>query len=150
MKNQKLAICIAALLFITGIAGSVGAFVIYFREAEIQTNGLRARGTILKKESLKAADGDSDFTINYVFVSESGQSIKSTRGLSKELWSQLYPQQVIEIAYSNKDPHRNFPTQHGRTSLGLTLFIFVISSGLAIFGGLILYGLFFKTPREVP
>ncbi len=148
MKDNKLAICIAAFLFLVGLAGSIGSWAVYYRDSQIITSGLRAKASILKKYSLIAADGDSDYNIVYVFSSLNGERIQSTRGISKSLWSEFHKNQVIEIAYLAENPKNNFPTLYGGTSLGLTLFIFSLSLALGVLGGAILYS-FFKTPREV-
>ncbi len=149
MKDNKLAICIAAFLFLVGFAGSIGAWIVYNKDSQIFASGQRAKATIIKKYSLLAADGDSDFNIEYVFTSDKGESIRTIRGLSKSSWSELKKNQVIEIAYSSEHPERNFPTLSGSPSLGLTIFIFLIAVGLGSMGAVILYS-YFKTPREVP
>jgi hypothetical protein len=53
------------------------------------------------------------------------------------------------VAYSERNPDRNFPVGAGVTSLGVTVFVSVFSAVFAIFGTLLLVAVYRRPNGQV-
>jgi hypothetical protein len=147
-KPSRLALIIAALLATFGIIGVVGSWGAYSLDSSIEREGVRATGRVLDKHVLAAAD-DSDFIVEYSFELPSGERLTNSPGVSKALWSRFHKGDAIEIYYSAENPRRNFPVGAGVTSLGVTIFVSLISAVVGLFGYAILHS-YFRGPAKEP
>lgn len=141
-RGSKLALVISVVFLLVGIGGVVGSWSAYNMDTEIERSGPRAMGLLVKKHFLRAADGDSDYILEYTFTTSSGQEVKASRGVSKELWASLREGALLEVRYSAVNPKRNFPAGAGVTSLGVTIFVSAVASVFAVFGGVLVWGFF--------
>lgn len=128
-----------ALFLLVGLGGVVGAWGAYLTDKEIERSGPRAPAYLVKKVFLEVADGDSDYILEYRFQPEAGPVVGASRSVSKKLWDASREGQLLEVRYSLENPHRNFPAGEGVTSLGVTVFVSVVTALLAAFGGALVW-----------
>lgn len=133
--GSKLALVLGVIFLLLGFGGVIGSWGAYSTDTAIERSGPRATGYLIKKLFLAAADGDSDYMLEYKFETASGQTVTASRGVSKALWMSLREGETLEVRYSASNPARNFPAGGGVTSIGVTIFISVIASILGVFGG---------------
>jgi hypothetical protein len=129
-----IAICIAFVV--------VGSWAAYFTDSRIDDEGARAQGVVLKKDIVRSADGNSDYSVVYEFGLPSGETLRSDRNLPKSAWMKLKPGGTIEVRYSESEPRRNFPAGGGVTSIVAAILATFVFGGLAVLGGGILIGLY--------
>ena len=139
-RGSKLALVMGVVFLLVGLGGVVGSWGAYVTDTNIERSGPRATGRLVKKLFLGAADGDSDYVLEYRFETPSGQSVTASRGVSKELWASLREGESREVRYSASNPKRNFPAGAGVTSIGVTIFVSVVASLFAVFGGALVWG----------
>ena len=94
-------------------------------------------GHVTGKQVAKAADGDSDFYVDYSFAIADGRIVTASRGISKADWERVRVGQTIEIRYDRDNPNRNVPAGMGNTSLGVITFTSVLGIVLGIAGMLL-------------
>lgn len=140
-RDSRVAIIIAILLAVVGTIGAVGSWGAYLTDSRLERSGQRAQGLVTHKRSLLSADGDSDYIVEYSFPLPSGELKQSQRGVSKALWTGLNEGQSFVVVYSRENPNRNFPLGAGVTSMGVTVFVSVLSAVVALLGFAILFGL---------
>ena len=129
-----------ALFFVVGCIGAIGSWGAYRLDTSIETSGQRADGRITKKSVLFAADGDSDYIVEYWFNLPSGKRVEAVRGVHKKLWSTLRDGEAFVVLYSAENPKRNFPLGGGVTSIGITVFVSVFFTVFAASGALLIAG----------
>lgn len=147
---SKLALILGLIFLLLGLGGVIGSWGAYLTDTAIERSGPRATGHLIKKLFLAAADGDSDYMLEYKFETASGQTVTASRGVSKALWMSLREGETLEVRYSASNPARNFPAGGGVTSIGVTLFISVIASIFAIFGGALVWSFFRHDQTQAP
>lgn len=141
-KQSRLAAFMGLFFVLFGLVFVIGSWGAYFTDSSIQNHGLSAQGYIEKKVFLMVADGDSDFILDYWFVTQSGAKIHASHHVSKTLWQAVREHQTITIMYSANNPKRNFPTGTGVTSLGMSIFNSVLGALFTLFGGALIWGYF--------
>ena len=141
-----LALLMGVLFLLVGAGGMIGSWGAYVTDRSIEESGPRARGHLVKKLFLGAADGDSDYVLEYWFETSEHKVLNASRTVDKELWVSLREGEPLEIRYSDANPKRNFPAGAGVTSFGVTVFVSAIAFLFAVFGGAIVWG-FFRTGR---
>ena len=129
-----------ALFLLVGAGGVIGSWGAYVTDTNIEHSGPRAKGHLVKKLFMGAADGDSDYVLEYWFETPKGQVVNVSHTVSKELWVSMREGELLEVQYSETNPKRNFPAGEGVTSLGLTIFVSAVASVFAIFGGALVWG----------
>jgi hypothetical protein len=129
-----------ALFFLVGLVVLVGSWAAYSLDTSIERHGGRAVGYVTKKTFLFAADGDSDYVLEYRFALPSGERMNAQRTVSKELWSGLEESQSFVVLYHPENPNRNFPLGAGVTSFRVTLLVSVLGAVFLVFGLLIFVG----------
>lgn len=147
-RGSKWALVMGVVFLLIGLGGVVGSWGAYVTDTEIERSGPRATGRLVKKLFLRAADGDSDYMLEYTFATSSGQEMKASRSVSKALWASLREGESLEVRYSEANPKRNFPAGAGVTSMGVTIFVSVVASVFAVFGGVLLLGVFRRARSE--
>ena len=130
----------AGLLVVAGSLGVIGSWGAYWLDTDIIRDAQQAMGQITKKTVLQVADGDSDHLIAYWFRLPDGTRMEAEQGISKRLWQSLHEGDTLDILYAADNPRRNFPKGGGVTSLGVTLFVSLLSALFATFGGLMIAG----------
>ena len=139
-QTSRTVLVMGVLFFIVGSIGALGSWAAYWLDAGIERNGQRAQGHITKKSYMFVADGDSDYNVEYWFMLPSGERVESSRGVPKDLWGMLDEGHSVTVLYSAENPKRNFLLRGGFTSIGVTVFVSVISAVIAIFGSLLVLG----------
>ena len=139
-RGSKLALVMGVVFLLVGLGGVVGSWGAYVTDTNIERSGPRSTGRLVKKLFLGAADGDSDYKLEYTFATSSGQEVKASRSVSKELWASLREGESLEVRYSAANPKRNFPAGAGVTSMGVTIFVSAVASVFAVFGGALVLG----------
>ncbi|MBK6844709.1 MAG: DUF3592 domain-containing protein [Gemmatimonadetes bacterium] len=119
---SRFAIAVCVLLALVGSVGAVGSWGAYLTDSRLERSGPRAVGLVTDSHVSRAADGETDYIVEYTFALPSGREVASQRGVSQRLWSQLRRGERVTVVYSAKQPGRNFPLGAGVTSLGLTIF----------------------------
>lgn len=141
--NSHLAALIMGGLFLLfGLIFLIGSWGAYLTDSKIQETGKSADGHIEKKVFLFVADGDSDYILEYWFLTNDGLKINTSHHVSKSLWQKVNEKQIIEIKYSPTNPKRNFPIGEGVTSFGLSIFFSVIGGLITLMGGALIWGNF--------
>ncbi len=125
-------------MVIIGLVGVVGAWGAYLTDSELERSGPRATGVVLKKEFLRAADGDSDHLVTYRFALPSGEGVVSQRGLGKAQWTGINVGSSLVIVYSPANPKRNFPEGSGVTSIAGPIVLTAMFGFVALLGGSVL------------
>lgn len=141
VRHSRIAIGICLLMLVGGLFGAVGVWAGYFVDSRLAAQGPRAAGTVIRKELVRSADGDSDHLVIYRFALPSGQEVTSQRGLPKDRWDALAPGAPLTVVYAADNPKRNFPEGAGITSLAAPLVVTLVFGGLAILGGAVLFTL---------
>jgi hypothetical protein len=139
-QNNLIVLVIGLAFLLVGSGCLLGAWGAYFTDIKIQNSGSSAEGHLEKKLFIGSADGDSDYILEYWFSFSQGQKIKASRNVSKELWSSVHEGQTIKIKYSDSNPRRNFPDGEGVISIGVNIFVSIVATALAIFGGALIWG----------
>ena len=139
-RGSRVALGMGALFFVVGCIGAIGSWGAYRLDTSIEKSGQRAEGRITKKSVLFAADGDSDYIVEYQFNLPSGKRVEAVRGVHKELWNTLRDGEAFVVLYSAENPKRNFPLGGGVTSIGVTVFASVFFVVFAAFGALLVAG----------
>lgn len=144
-EQPSLAALIMGVLFILlGLVFLIGSWGAYLTDSKIQNSGNSAKGQIEKKVFLFDAEGDSDYILEYWFLTNTGSKINASHHVSKLLWNSVRENQTIEIRYSASNPKRNFPNGEGVTSLGMSIFASVFGGLFTLFGGALIWGYFRK------
>ena len=110
------------LFFVVGCIGAIGSWGAYRLDTSIETSGQRAERRITKKSVVVAADGDSDYIVEYWFNLPSGKRVEPVRRVHKKLWNTLRDGEAFVVLYSAKNPKRNFSLDGGINSIGITVF----------------------------
>lgn len=143
---SRLAVVVCLVMLVLGLAGVVMAWGAYFVDAGLVAHGPRAKAVVLKKEFLRAADGDSDHLVTYRFEVPDGAPVTSQRGLGQAQWTELDVGDELVIVYSATDPQRNFPEGAGVTSIAAPILFTVVFGAVAALGAAALVGLTRRTP----
>ena len=130
---------IGAVFFFIGMVFIVGSWGAYRTDSNIEKNGASAEGRLMKKYFMRAADGDSDYMIEYWFKTADSVMIEATRGVNRDLWNELQEGQTLEIHYARDNPKRNFPRGAGVTSLGIVIYASVFGALFALSGGALMW-----------
>ena len=130
----------AGLLVVGGSLGVNGSWRAYWLDTDIIRDAQQTMGQITKKTVLQLADGDSDHLIAYWFRLPDGTRMEAEQGICKRLWHSLHEGDTLDILYAADNPRRNFPKGGGVTSLGVTLFVSLLSALFAALGGLMIAG----------
>jgi hypothetical protein len=138
---SRLAIAVCAFMLVAGLTGVVISWGAYRVDSGLAANGTRATGIVLKKEFLRAADGDSDHLITYRFALPNGEQVVAQHGLSKDQWTGLKEGSELVIIYSPTNPKRSFPEGAGATSVAGPILITAIFGSVAALGGVVLFQL---------
>lgn len=136
--NNRIAVLVGLLAVLVGILGIAVSWGAYLLDSDIEKHGARAVGNITGKSLASVADGSSDFIVAYWFSLPSGERLEAQHSVSPELWERLREGGTLVVAYSQRNPDRNFPVGAGVTSLGVTVFVSVLSAAFALFGTLLL------------
>ncbi|MBY0469096.1 MAG: DUF3592 domain-containing protein [Burkholderiaceae bacterium] len=128
---------IGVFMLVVGSLAIVSVWAAYVVDSRLQDHGARATGSVVRKEFVRSADGDSDHLVIYRFSPPSGQEIVAQRSLPKARWNQLTSGSPLIVVYSSNDPKRNFPEGSGVTSIVAPLFTTVIFGFLVLLGGAI-------------
>lgn len=139
-RGSRVALGMGALFFVVGCIGAIGSWGAYRLDTSIEKSGQRAEGRITKKSVLVAADGDSDYIVEYWFNLPSGKRVEAVRGVHKELWNTLRDGEALVVLYSAENPERNFPLGGGIASIGITVFVSVFFAVFAASGALLVAG----------
>ena len=139
-RGSRVALVMGTLFFVVGCIGAIGSWGAYRLDTSIEKSGQRAEGRIMNKSVLFAADGDSDYIVEYQFNLPSGKRVEAVRGVNKELWNTLRDGEAFVVLYSTENPKRNFPLGGGVTSIVLAVFASVFFGGFAAFGALLVAG----------
>lgn len=139
-RGSRVALGMGALFLVVGCIGAIGSWGAYRLDTSIEKSGQRAEGRITKKSVLFAADGDSDYIVEYWFNLPSGKRVEAVRGVHKQLWNTLRDGEAFVVLYSAEKPKRNFPLGGGVTSIGLAVFASVFFGSFAAFGALLVVG----------
>ena len=137
MKPYFAALLFGLVFLTVGLLILVGSWGAYVSDSGIQESGGRSMGHVTGKQVAKAADGDSDFYVDYSFAIADGRIVTASRGISKADWERVRVGQTIEIRYDRDNPNRNFPAGMGNTSLGVITFTSVLGIVLGIAGMLL-------------
>lgn len=141
-RPSRIALLMGLLFLLVGAFGVVGSWAAWRLDSGIAASGERATGHLTRKSMLRAADGDSDYVVDYWFVLPDGTRMEAHRTLTKSLWLGLREGQPFKVRYSAANPNRNFPEGGGVTSLGVVIFVSSLSALFALFGALLLWGFF--------
>ena len=68
-RVSRIGLVLSAAFCVVGTAGAVGSWAVYRMDGTIARDGERADGHVTRKTFVCAADGDSDYTIDYWFAS---------------------------------------------------------------------------------
>jgi len=139
-QSSLIALVMGVIFLLTGLVFLIGSWGAYFTDTKIQDSGPSAEGHLEKKLFMRVADGDSDYILEYWFMTKEGSAIRASRNVSKRLWSAVHEGQIIEIKYSANNPKRNFPLGAGVTSIGMAIFASVFGLTFTIFGGALIWG----------
>jgi len=141
--------CVFGILFFAvGCYGAVSSWDVYRLDSSIEKSGQRAEGHITRKSLLYAADGDSDYNVEYWFDLPSGERVEAIRGVHKKLWKTMRKGKSIVVLYSAENPNRNFPLGAGFTSVGFTVFMSAFFTLFAASGALLIVAFFRAKGRE--
>ncbi|NMG36359.1 DUF3592 domain-containing protein [Azoarcus sp. TTM-91] len=125
-----------------GLLAAAGAWVKYWRDNAIASQAASATGQIVRKTFFAAADGDSDYQLEYWFVAPSGQRVDAVRSIGERLWKALPEEGPVEVLYAPADPRQNFPRGAGMNSVGLALFLSALGAAFMLLGGALLMAYF--------
>jgi len=139
-RRSTISLVFGIVFLVIGLLTVFGSWRGYQLDNGILEHGVRTQGHITKKIVIAAADGDSDYGVDYWFTLPAGQRIEAHGGIPKSLWDGLHEGDTLEIAYSSEYPRRNFPVGGGVTSLGLTIFVGTFGAIFAVLGGLLIGG----------
>ena len=141
------------LFLIAGLFFIAASWVVYSRDTRTEDQGERETGRITGKESLIAADGDSDFYVEYSFELSDGTQLTSRRAVPKGIWDDLSIGDSVEVRYDPAQPERNFPEGGGNTSAGVATFVSFIGVAISLLGTVVIIGALSKsnaTPDDTP
>jgi hypothetical protein len=147
-QSSKLALVMGVLFLLVGVGGVVGSWGAYFTDTNIEKHGSRTKAHLVKKVFLGAADGTSEYVLEYSFETSNGQLVNASRTVSKELWGALREGELLEVRYSEPTPKRNFPAGEGVTSIRVTIFVSVVASLFAAFGGALVWGFVHRNSND--
>lgn len=139
LGGNWMALVFGILFLLGGIGGMVGAWGAYITDINIERHGQRVETHLLKKVFMDVVDGSSDYILEYNFMPEGGTIIEARCKVSKELWNSLHEGQLIEVRYALNNPKRNFPAGAGVRSLGVTVFVSVLSLLFGLFGSALVW-----------
>lgn len=137
-RTSRMAIAICLALFLLGSFAIVVVWGAYLADSDLQHNGPRAVGTVLKKERVRSADGDADHLVAYRFTTTHGQDIVSQRSVPKQRWATLEPGAHLIVVYAPGNPSRNFPEGAGTTSILAPILATLIFGSVAALGATLL------------
>ncbi len=137
------------LLFLAvGVVMVVGSIGAYRLDSAIQRSGGSSLGTVIDKDFSFSADGDSDYQVTYTFLLADGGEMTGSQLVSKRFYESVERGDQITIHYLRSNPGRNFPTDQGVTSLGLTVFVSAMGAVFAAVGVALLT--FFRRLDQLP
>ncbi|HEX5360480.1 MAG TPA: DUF3592 domain-containing protein [Fluviicoccus sp.] len=139
---SRIAVVICAALLILGPVVVAATWAAYLTDSRIESQGSRADAVILNKDVVRSADGDTDYSVAYQFRLPTGQPVNAERIVPRTVWSNLHPGTKIVIRYAPDEPGRNFPEGGGVTSVLAPILASFVFGGLAILGGVLLYGIY--------
>ena len=141
-RGSRVALGMGALFFVVDCIGAIGSWGAYRLDTSIETSGQRAECRITKKSVLVAADGDSDYIVEYWFNLPSGKRVEAVCRVHKELWNTLREGEAFVVLFSAENPKRNFPLGGGIASIGITVFVSVFFAVFAASSALLVAGFF--------
>lgn len=139
-RRSRISLVSGIVFLAAGLLTVFGSWRGYQLDTGILEHGVRTQGHITKKVTIAAADGGSEYGVDYWFTLPEGQRIEAHGGVPKSLWDGLREGETLEIAYSPEYPRRNFPVGGGVTSLGITMFVGTFGAVFAALGGLLIGG----------
>jgi hypothetical protein len=145
MQSERggLVLLVMGLMFLfVGTLCTVGVWIQYMEDKRIQAGGQRVEGYV-KKKSFYAADGTSEYKVQFWFRTHSGQLVEAIREIPTELWTTLNEGQSIEVFYLEKNPKRNFPVGGHATSLKAPIFFSAMAAPFVTIGLVLVAAMFF-------
>jgi hypothetical protein len=112
------------------LTGSWGIYLDYDRQ---QSYSGQASGQVINKYFQQAADGSSNYYLDYLFVPVGGSKINCSSSISRQQWDALKINDFLEIRYDPSNPQRNIPD--AGASLIFTFFMLVLGVVFMLFGG---------------
>ena len=141
-KNLTITLIAAIAAITIGIELSISFTQSYAKDSELLSDGLRAIGTVVKKEvSLGDSESFGDtFYFSYTFSSPSGEQINGHSSIGEKLWQQMDVGSPIEIVYDPLDPSHNLLVAADRPEAWAMIYLVSIGVAIGSFGfiGLVL------------
>lgn len=137
---RKAPFVMGILFFAAGCFGIVGSWIVHERQSRAYADGLRVSAEIVGKNLVFAADGSSEYLIDYRFRSPAGQVMAGSTPLPKSRWDQLSEGDRITLAYLPEEPGRVVVPELGKPTVMLPIFVGAVASLIALLGAAIAVG----------
>ena len=105
MKPHLAGLMFGVLFLTFGLLALIGSWGAHFYDSSIQETGGRAVGHVIGKRIAEAADGDSDFYVDYSFALANGPILTASHGVSKGYWDGVQVGQSIDACYDQSIPN---------------------------------------------
>ena len=133
---------------VLGCLGIIGSWVVHDKHSRAYTDGTRVNAKVLLKHFMGAADGSSEYLVEYRFALPSRQLVEGTATLPEERWKPLRQGDSIVLAYLPEEPKRAVLPELGPPTLLLPVFLTAVCLALSLLGlGLLLASL--RKPAEI-
>lgn len=123
---------------IAGCQGVIGTWAAYRLDTGIQAHGQRAVGHVLGKSLPLESGGDGEYDVKYWFQLPSGERIEARREVPRAQWEKILVGDTLVILYAAQSPKRNFPQGGGVTSVGVSVFVSLLSAVFGAFGAILI------------
>ena len=102
--------------------------------------GVRVSAEIAGKSFVSAADGSSEYLVDYRFRLPAGEVIEGSTPLPKPRWERLSRGDRITLAYLPEQPNRIVVPELGKPSVMLPIFVGAVALLIALLGAAIAVG----------
>lgn len=130
---------VGVIFLLIGLFMVISTWIVYGIDSKIVDDNNISKAIVVKKYFVASADGDSDFMIEYYFTDKNQKLIKTSRGVTEELWNKMKQKDTIDILYTLDNSARNFPVGSGHTSIGLSIFVTVLGLIFTGFGLVVVF-----------
>ena len=145
---RKAPFVIGTVFFIAGCFGVAGSWIVHERQTRAYSQGPRVSAEIAGKSFVSAADGSSEYLIDYRFQLPTGRQTEGSTPLPKPLWEKLSRGDRITLAYLPEEPTRFVVPELGKPGVMLPVFVSAAALLIAFLGAAIAAASLFGKSRD--